>query len=206
MTAPRARLCFVGHMLGRNPGYVTSQGEFVADGLEAAGYSVLCVSAAVSRWRRVSEIVQVLVQHRRDLEVVVLNVFSGQSFLVTDVASRLGQQFGYRIVMWLHGGGLPEFIDRYPRWATTVLRRADAIVSPSPFLALTVRERGFESRIIPNSIHLSDYPYRQRPAVEPRLFWMRSFHPLYNPEMAVRALAHLRQTLPHARLVLAGQD
>jgi glycosyltransferase involved in cell wall biosynthesis len=35
---------------------------------------------------------------------------------------------------------------------------------------------------------------------------MRSFHPLYNPLMAIDVLARLRQRVPAARLVMAGQD
>jgi glycosyltransferase involved in cell wall biosynthesis len=35
---------------------------------------------------------------------------------------------------------------------------------------------------------------------------MRSFHPDWNPEMAVHVLARLRQTVPDATLVMAGQD
>jgi glycosyltransferase involved in cell wall biosynthesis len=35
---------------------------------------------------------------------------------------------------------------------------------------------------------------------------MRSFHPVYNPLMAIRVLARLRATMPTASLVMAGQD
>jgi glycosyltransferase involved in cell wall biosynthesis len=35
---------------------------------------------------------------------------------------------------------------------------------------------------------------------------MRTFHPVYNPEMAVRVLAHVRKAVPEATLVMAGQD
>jgi glycosyltransferase involved in cell wall biosynthesis len=35
---------------------------------------------------------------------------------------------------------------------------------------------------------------------------MRSFHPVYNPLMAVRVLEEIRRTYPEARLIMAGQD
>jgi len=65
---------------------------------------------------------------------------------------------------------------------------------------------GFHPEVIPNGIDLSDYVYRARDRVCPGLLWMRSFHPLYNPEMAVRVLARARQRLPGATLTMAGAD
>jgi glycosyltransferase involved in cell wall biosynthesis len=47
---------------------------------------------------------------------------------------------------------------------------------------------------------------RPRAHVRPRLLWMRSFHPLYNPMLAVRVLARLRARYPEASLVMAGYD
>src|SRR2546425_347689 len=40
----------------------------------------------------------------------------------------------------------------------------------------------------------------------PRLFWMRSFHRVYNPLMAIRVLERLRASHPEATLVMGGQD
>ena len=59
---------------------------------------------------------------------------------------------------------------------------------------------------IPNLIDVSAYPFRCRTAARPRLFWMRSFHAIYNPGMAIRVLARLRSTMPEASLVMASQD
>ena len=107
--------------------------------------------------------------------------------------------------MWLHGGDMPRFMARYPRWTERVLGRADMLVSPSGYLARAVAQHGFHAQVIPNIIDLSDYPYRPRRVLHPRLFWMRSFNSIYNPEMAVRVLARVRTTIPEATLVMAGQ-
>jgi glycosyltransferase involved in cell wall biosynthesis len=55
-------------------------------------------------------------------------------------------------------------------------------------------------------VDIARYPFRQRRHIKPRLFWMRSFHPVYNPEMAVRALASVQREFKDATLVIAGQD
>src|SRR5262249_28387168 len=97
-------------------------------------------------------------------------------------------------------------IDRFPRWCRRVLGRADALVAPSPFNKRAVAGLGFQARIIPNVIEISAYEYHHRKQLSPRLFWMRTFHDIWNPAMAVRVLAGLREEFPGATLVMAGQD
>jgi glycosyltransferase involved in cell wall biosynthesis len=146
------------------------------------------------------------VRRWRSVDAVVIQTYGGPSFVVEDVATLLARRFGHRVVLHLHGGALPEFLARYPRWARRVLGRADAMVAPSTFLAEAMAPYGHHPRVIPNIVDLAEYPWRQRTRVAPRLFWMRSFHPVYNPGMAVRTLARVRATLPDATLVMAGQD
>jgi glycosyltransferase involved in cell wall biosynthesis len=193
-------------MVGRNAGYVTTQGEILTDCLGATGYDVVSVSTATSRYGRLADIVATVVRRRRGVDIMVLQTYSGPSFVVQDVASALARRFGHRVVMHLHGGGLPAFIERHPRWARRVFDRADAFVAPSEFLADAVRAHGYPARVIPNIVDLSAYAFRPRPSVRPRLFWMRSYHPVYNPEMALRVLARVRAHCPDATLTMAGRD
>jgi glycosyltransferase involved in cell wall biosynthesis len=202
----QARLAFVSHMVGRHPGYVPTQGQILSDLFQEAGYAVIAVSAQLSRARRLTEIVSTLSRRRRELDLLIIDVYGGPSFIAEDAASLLGRLFGKRIVMLLHGGALPEFMARFPQWSRRVLQRADQIVTPSTFLARAIAQYGFQAQIIPNVIELSDYPYQRRREIKPSLFWMRSFHPLYNPLLAVRVLARLRECGIDADLVLAGAD
>jgi len=205
-TLARPRLGFVGHMVGRNPGYITTQGQILADLFEEAGYSVVSFSPLLNKYRRLVDIIRTLIRQRRNIDVLIIEVYGGPSFIAEDIASWLGRRFGHRVVMWLHGGAMPEFMARFPQWARRVIGRADAIVTPSEFLARAVAPYGFQAHVIPNVVDLSAYPFRHRQRVSPRLFWMRTFHPFWNPLMAVRVLARLRETIPEASLVMAGRD
>ena len=193
-------------MVGRNRGYVTTQGEILSDHFEREGYSVISVSSSPNRYMRLADIVKTMILCRREIEVLIVQVYGERSFVVEDIASWLGQRFGHRIVMVLRGGTLPDFMNRFPNWTRRVLSRAHAIIAPSEFLARAVISYGFRARVIPNLIDLSVYPYRHRQTVSPRLFWMRSFYPYYNPAMAVRAFARIRSKLPGATLIMAGRD
>lgn len=200
------RICVVGPMIGRNPGWVTTQGERLGDLLELEGCPVISVSSSTNRYVRLADIIYTLIRRRKEFDILLLQVFGGPSFVVEDIASWLSQTFGHRIIMVLRGGAMPDFMARHPAWNMRVLRRADLLIVPSTYLKRAIAPYGFQARVIPNVIDLSAYQYRHRVTLSPRLFWMRSFHPIYNPLMAVRVLAHLRQQVPDATLVMAGQD
>jgi hypothetical protein len=142
---------------------------------------VTAVSQIPNWYARLLDIVWTLVRKARSIDVLVVYVYGGASFVVEDVASFFDGLLGHRIVMLLHGGSMPEFMAWFPRWSKRVLRRAHATVAPSAFLARAVLPRGSHCRIIPNVIDLHLYPFRYRRALKPRLLWMRSFHPAYNP-------------------------
>jgi L-malate glycosyltransferase len=200
------RLAFVGPMIGRNQGYVTTQGEILSDLFKNEGYPVISVSYHVNRYNRLADIISTLIRQRNKIDIQCLQVYSGPSFVVGDIASWLGRLLGQRVVMVLRGGAMPQFMARFPHWSCRVLRRADALVTPSPFLAKELVRYGFKAKIIPNVVNISAYPYRYRRHLTPRLFWMRKFHPIYNPEMAVRVLARVRKVVPDTVMVMAGHD
>ena len=187
------RLCFVGPMIGRNPGNVTMQGLILSELFKKSGYRVTTASALLNRYGRLADIVWQLVRSRRRVDILIIEVYGGPSFVVEDIASWLGRRFGHRVIMWLHGGALPEFIARFPKWTNRVLSRADTLVAPSEFLARAVSRHGFQARVVPNVIELPVYPYNRRDSAAPRMFWMRCFHPIYNPELALRTLARIRK-------------
>lgn len=203
---PRPRLCLVGPMIGQNPGHVTTQGEILGDRLVAAGYPVLSVSASPNRYIRLADIATTIAHRHRQIDIMLLQIYGGPSFVTEDLASGLGRAFRHRTVFHLHGGALPEFMARFPRWTERVFRRADVLVAPSQFLAEAVSRHGFSARVVPNLLELERYPFRLRRSVRPRLFWMRSFHELYDPMLAVEVLARLRCKRPDATLVMGGQD
>ena len=227
--AARPRLCFVGPMLGVNPGWVQTQGEMLAGLLAAEGYDVHQTSHIPARLPRLADTLRSLVAWRNEIDLVIHQVFSGPAFAVTDAASALCLVLGLRQVFALHGGALPEFAAAHPRWFDRVLRRADFIVAPSAYLVEQLGLKKGESadytdfehqesvesvksvvcssvRVIPNILEIDKYPYRHRAAVAPRLLWMRTFHDVYHPQLAVETLADLRRTHAEATLTMAGQE
>lgn len=203
VSVPR-RIAISGPMVGRNPGYITTQGEFLTDLLREAGHDVVSVSAHVGRARRLMDTLATLRREVPSAEALIVETYSGPSFIVEDLASWIGRDAGVPVILHLHGGLMPLFARQWPRWAARVLRRAAAIVTPSTYLAREMRPFASNVRVIPNVIELDEYPTRVRERVAPRLLWMRAFHQVYNPLMAIRVLVRVRETLPDATLMMAG--
>jgi L-malate glycosyltransferase len=199
-------ILFIGPMLGSHPGWVPNPMEMLAPKLRLAGYDCRLTSTIVNRFRRPADILRTMWSERRRFDIACIQVFSGRSFIVEDVVSAFARRLGKRLVYVLHGGGMPAFIDRYPRWSRRVFRRAHVVVSPSAYLTEPLKRFAIETMVIPNHFEIESCHFLFRRRVKPELLWMRTFHPIYNPEMAVRALALLKQSVPDARLTMAGQE
>jgi L-malate glycosyltransferase len=206
MSSTSPRILFAGPMLGCHPGWVTSPAEELAPRLEKRGFACSLVSNKLNKYHRMAGILKTIWDKREEVDIVCLQVYSGPSFVVEDSASLLARRLGLPIVMSLHGGSLPDFIKRFPGWARRVFGRAKFIVTPSEYLARAIQTLRFRPRIIPNAIDICDYPFVHRLSPKPNLLWMRTFHEVYNPLMAVESFRLVKQVYPQARLTMAGQD
>ncbi len=60
--------------------------------------------------------------------------------------------------------------------------------------------------MIPNGLEVRRLRHRLRTVVRPSLVWVRAFHSIYRPEMAIEALRDLHHDFPEARLTMLGPD
>jgi glycosyltransferase involved in cell wall biosynthesis len=193
-------------MLGRHPGWVPNPSEELATRLIARGYECLLVSNKLNRFHRLADILATVWKYRSRVDVVCIQTYSGSGFFIADLASALATWLKLPVIMHLHGGGLPEFIEHSPNWCRRVFKRTQTMIAPSGFLAQAIASIGFDAVMIPNAIQLENYPFRHRTATKPNLLWMRTFHEIYNPLLAVDILHDVKKTHPNAVLTMAGQD
>lgn len=118
---------------------------------------------------------------------------------------------GVRVIVNYRGGGAGEFFRRSIFWVRPTLARAGAIVVPSPFLERIFGQYGYQAEILPNIIDLArfsptDGAARLGPemAVAPHLVVARNLEPVYDVGTALRAFRIVRETIPGARLSVAG--
>lgn len=203
----RPRVCIAGPLLGSVPGWVVSQGEILAERLRCEGFEVCTTSSIVNRYVRPLDICSALLRWRNRVDVVIVLVFARQAFTVAEATSWLTKMLGKRLILWLHGGNLPELAACYPSRVQRVLDRADEIVVPSEYLMnLSNKLSNRPVAAISNIIDVEKWIFKQRAALRPHLLWMRTFHDVYRPELAVEVLRLLIDTRPDAQLTMAGQD
>jgi glycosyltransferase involved in cell wall biosynthesis len=180
--------------------------EDLADRLRGAGWGVLTTSRRRGRAARLADMMATVWRRRREYDVANVDVYSGLSFFWAEAVTWTLRQIGKPYVLTLHGGGLPEFADRWPDRVRRLLQPAAAVTAPSRFLLEGLRPYRRDLRLIPNALDLPLYPFHRRTAPRPRLVWVRAFHEIYDPSLAVRVLAGIRERHPEATLEMVGPD
>jgi glycosyltransferase involved in cell wall biosynthesis len=84
-------------------------------------------------------------------------------------------------------------------WATVV-------TAPSRYLMEQMRPYRADIRLLPNPLNLSSYRFSLREQPQPQLIWLRAFHEIYNPLLALKVVALLTADFPDIRLTIIGPD
>jgi glycosyltransferase involved in cell wall biosynthesis len=80
------------------------------------------------------------------------------------------------------------------------------VTTPSRYLLEALRAYRDDLLLLPNAIDLSQYHARVRGPVAPRLVWLRAYHEIYNPVLAIEATAAVAEWAPQVHLAMAGAD
>lgn len=183
-----------------------SYAEDLITRLQAGGLSVVGSSSLAFKPARLADMVLSALGNRGRYDVALVEVYSGQAFLWAEAVTKVISARGIPLVLVLHGGNLPRFAQSHPVRVRRVLQAATEVVAPSPFLRNRFLHWRPDIRVIPNAIDLHAYSPRLRAPASPRLFWLRAFHSIYQPTMAIRILARVASRYPEAHLTMAGVD
>ena len=198
-------LLFVGAYLSASKG-TRAVAEDLAVRLRDRHWSVKITSTSRSRAGRLIDVFWTIWSSRSDYQIGCVDVFSGNAFWWAYGSAKLLRTLGKPIILTLHGGKLPIFAARWPRHVRWLLSAADRVVTPSEYLRAHFFEIRDDIVLLRNAIDLSDYRFEHRVSAEPRLAWLRAFHSIYNPSLAVRAVALLAKDYPRLMLTMYGPD
>lgn len=199
------RLLFIGAYV---PAPVANQGigQVLAQRMAMGGWPTRIVSRHRSRYRRVVDILVTTWRTRSAFEIALVDVYSGAALRWAEAVCRLLGWMRKPYVLTLHGGDLPALARRSPRRLRRLLAGARAVVAPSTYLASSVRALRPDVRVHPNAIDLEAYPFRLRGRAAPRLVWVRAFHKVYNPTLALRVAARVARHDWTTSLTMVGPD
>lgn len=178
----------------------------VALHLKDRGWRCLLTSRSPSRWGRVLDIGWNVWKQRGEYEVACVDVFSGSAFLWAELACGILRRLGKPFILTLHGGSLPEFARKNPGRVRRLLEQSPIVTSPSTYLATELKDYRAGIRVVPNPLEVSRYPYRVPAARMSRVVWLRAFHAIYNPALAVQCIAEARKQGVDLQLDMYGPD
>ena len=180
--------------------------EDLATNLSNAGLKVITTSHHKPRLRRMADMVSTILRQRRDYGVANVDVYSGLAFGLAEAACAALRSCGKPFVLTLHGGNLPNFSKKWPGRVRRLLRGAHAVTTPSRYLMEEMNMYRDDILLLPNPLEIDQYPFRIREPAAPKLIWLRSFHEIYNPTLAVEVMARLLPDHPKATLTMVGPD
>lgn len=168
--------------------------------------SIVCASDKRNEFLRMLDMLLAIWRNRRRAGVVLIDTYSTRAFYYAVLSIFLCIALRKRYVPILHGGDLPSRLQSDKWLCSVVFGRSLANISPSIYLKRAFENAGYEVRHIPNFISISEYPFLKREVVRPRLLYVRSFHAIYNPELAVHILSELSESYANSSLCMVGPD
>jgi len=180
--------------------------EDLAVALTSAGWPVVTTSSRLGRLARLLDFLLTIWRERAKYVVAHVDVYSGLAFVWAElvcVALRIGQK---PYILTLHGGNLPTFARNYGKRVKRLLESSYAVTTPSGYLFDQMRPYREDLILLPNPLDLKKYPFKHRTHPAPNLVWLRAFHDIYNPSLAIKVVSLLSKSFPSVRLVMIGPD
>ncbi|WP_291851913.1 glycosyltransferase family 4 protein [Lutibacter sp.] len=137
---------------------------------------------------------------------ILIDTYSTNNFYYAFIISQLARVFQIKYIPILHGGNLPQRLQKNPFLAACIFKNSVINVSPSHYLLEVFSKAGFPTMVIPNAIAIDAYAVTERTTFAPKVLWVRAFDKIYNPTMAVAVLVELKKSFPNATLCMVGPD
>jgi glycosyltransferase involved in cell wall biosynthesis len=200
---PMHSVLFVGSFLSKHQG-TSSVSEITALALRDMGCEIRLCSSIKNKYFRLCHIFMVVLFGK--YEIVHLDVFSGPSFKIVQLASFIAKKRGKRVFLNLRGGMLSTFYEQNQTSIKKVFNRSDKIISPSKFLQENFQAFGFQVEHLPNSVDLKRFiPTNSKPDKH-TILWVRAFSETYCPEVVIETLRAVKKEFPNASLTMIGPD
>jgi glycosyltransferase involved in cell wall biosynthesis len=175
----------------------------LANRLTQRGWNVLVCSRRTGRLARLADMMSTTIRERSRYDVAVVDVFSGPAFFLAEFVSAILRRLRKPFALTLHGGNLPAFARRCPSRVRRLLQSASVVTTPSKYLLDAMRPFRGDVHLIRNALDMACYSFRLRAKPQASLVWLRAFHAIYNPVMAVECLGFLSAAQATATLALA---
>lgn len=172
----------------------------------AGYYEIECASSKKLQIARLLDMLFTFLKRRRKTTVVIIDSYSTRAFWYTIAISLACRLFRIPYIPVLHGGNFPERLKKSKFWSKQVFENSFVNVAPSGYLFHHFKSAGFYTVYIPNHIDIDKYTFRLRDSARPKILWVRAFHKIYNPNLAIDVVSRLKADFPLIELCMTGAD
>lgn len=169
-------------------------------------YTIISASAKLNPLLRLMDMIWVFIKNINHVKLILIDTYSTNAFYYTCVLAVMSSLFSKPYCPILHGGGLPNRLASSPRLSRFIFGKSFINISPSIYLKQIFEREGFTILHIPNFIEVLNYPMTIRKKFRPRILWVRSFHKIYNPVLAIYVLEKLLKRWNDTELCMVGPD
>lgn len=137
----------------------------------------------------------------------VLHAFSASyySYLLSVMPALLiAKLYGKKSVLNYRSGEADDHLTNWPRTAKPTMLWANTIAVQSGYLKEVFGRFKLKAQIVPSSINLERFQFRDRNPLQPVFLSNRLHEPLYNIPCILRAFGLIQRRYPNARLIVAG--
>ncbi|MCD6062463.1 MAG: glycosyl transferase, group 1 family protein [Flavipsychrobacter sp.] len=173
--------------------------------MAAEGHNLKFASDQVNPVLRLLTMLLAVFRYRR-YDCMLIDTYSTKAFNYAWLAAMVASAVKLPYVPILHGGNMPQRFRRSPRKCRQVFSNSLTNVAVSPYLRQHLQTRNFQVDLVPNHINLKQYAFKKRETTNPHLLWVRAFHDIYNPQLAIQLIARLSKKYPSAKLTMVGPD
>jgi glycosyltransferase involved in cell wall biosynthesis len=199
-------LLYIGNKLNNESSNITTI-DTLGNHLVDEGFNVSFSSSMVNKVFRLFDMIFTVVKNSKKVDFVLIDTYSTLNFYYAFIISQVCRLLKLKYIPILHGGDLPNRLNKNPKLSKAIFNNALKNVSPSIYLKEKFHEFGVDNiEYIPNSIEVNYYPYCQKKIEKPKLFWLRSFKKIYNPLMAIKVAKNLKDRGIDCELCMVGPD
>ena len=198
------KIIYIDNFLTKH-GYTPTIGATIANLLTNEGFTVVKTSSVKNKLLRLVDMLYTLFKNRKN-SVALITVYSGSAFYFAYACAWLCRLLHIEYIPCLHGGNLPQRIKNSPKLCEKLFRNSKINVAVSGYLENAVKQNTWNVTVIPNPINIQNYPFTERVSTNLKIFWLRSFHEIYNPLLAVELIYELKKKYSFVSLTMVGPD
>jgi len=196
-------IVYIGNNLSAETKYIPTL-VTLSNLLVQEGYSLTIASSKKNKFLRILDMIWAVCKNFRKTDLVLIDTFGAFNFYYALVIAQVCRMLRIPYIPILHGGNLPERLKNNRFYSKLIFANSFKNIAPSNYLKTEFEKVGFKTELIPNIVEIGDYNFKQRVNYKPRLLFVRAFHQIYNPTMAVKVLYKVLQQYPDATLCMIG--